>query len=136
MRSSRRREHRGRNAGLGSVAVASLAAGLAVVAFAAPATAGATAKPVLISQAKASMRTENTFDEAHHIIPFKKGTVFTIACNFKGKNILCREHHGAERCVKGQPWLLLSDIFPIIKGRVGASLAYGLTETSHYCKAP
>lgn len=121
---------RGRLAGGVSLIVASLVA----VTLAVPATAGATSKPKLIAEAKARMRSETAYDEAHHIIHFKKGAKFTVTCAFQGRNILCREHHGPERCINGHPWVLLSDEFPVIKGRVGLSLEYGLSESDIYCR--
>lgn len=117
----------------GALAVCGLAACVGAIAFAAP--AGATSKPALIAQAKVVLAQETTFDETHGIIPFKKGTKFVVACSFgPDGNIHCTEHAGPERCVNGKPWLLLSDIFPVIHGRVGGSLAYGLVPTDNYCK--
>jgi hypothetical protein len=113
--------------------VRGLAAGLTAFALVAPATAAA--GPSLIAQARTNMQRETAFDEAHHILSFKRGTKFMIACSVRGQNVLCTEHTGSERCVGGRPWLLLSDIFPIIHGRVGQSLAFGLTITSNYCRA-
>jgi hypothetical protein len=119
--------------GRGSLAVGGLAACLAAAAFVAP--AGAAATPTLIAQAKAGMQREDVTAEAHHTIPFKSGTKFTIACGFHGRNVLlCTEHAGPEQCINGRPWVLLSDLFPVIKGRVGRSLTFGLTVTSNYCR--
>lgn len=128
----RRRPQRGSRRGLGPLAVCGLAACIAAVAFAAP--AGATSKQTLIAQAKVIMRKETAFDELHHIIPYKASTKFVVTCAFGADgNIHCSEHTGPERCVNGRPWILLSDIFPVIDGRVGASLAYGLVPTDNYC---
>jgi hypothetical protein len=103
------------------------------VAFAAPATA--TSKPALIAQAKVIMQKETAIDEKDRIIPYKAGTKFVITCAFgPDGNIHCSEHAGPERCVNGRPWIVLSDIFPVIKGRVGESLAYGLVPTDNYCR--
>jgi hypothetical protein len=137
---TRERQPGRRNIGRGrsSLAVRGLAGGLAasLAAAALVAPAQATTKPALIAQAKAGMQRSNVTAEAHHAIPFKSGTKFTIACGFRGQNILCTEHAGPERCIKGRPWVLISDLFPVIHGRVGESLTYGLlTVTSNYCKA-
>jgi hypothetical protein len=116
-----------------SLALCGLSAYVAAFAFAAP--AGATSKPALIAQAKVVMQKETAFDESHRIIPFKVGTKFVISCSFgPDRNIHCTEHTGPERCVNGRPWVLLSDIFPVIDGKVGSSLAYGLVPTDNYCK--
>jgi hypothetical protein len=109
-----------------------LPAGVAAALLLVPATAGAELS--LIGQAQRNVRIETAFDESHGIIPFKHGTKFTIACSFDGKNIRCTEHSGPERCINGRPWILLIDIFPIIKGHVGESLNYGLVQTDNYCK--
>jgi hypothetical protein len=116
-----------------SLAVGALAASLAAAALAVPAEAAT--KPALIAQAVAGVQRTDVIEEAHHTIPFKSGTKFTITCGFQGENILCNEHAGPEQCVKGRPWILLSDLFPVIKGRVGESLTFGLTVTSHYCQS-
>jgi hypothetical protein len=108
--------------------VASLAAAALVV------PAEAASKPALLAQAKAGMQREDVTAEAHHTIPFKPGTKFTIACGFRGQDILCTEHVGPEQCVKGKPWILVSDLFAVIKGRVGESVTVGLSVTSDYCK--
>jgi hypothetical protein len=119
----------------GSLAVCGLAAGLAAVSFAAPAEATAN-KQSLIAEAKVNMHRETASDESHHIIPYKTGTQFVVTCRFGAdRNIHCSEHTGPERCIKGRPWVLLSDIFPVIDGRVGQSLAYGLVPTDNYCRA-
>jgi hypothetical protein len=133
---TRERQPGPRKAGRGrsSLALRGLAAGLVAAALVAPAEAAA--KPTLIAQATAGMQREDVAAEAHHTIPFKSGTKFTIACGFHGQNIiLCSEHAGLERCSNGRPWVLLSDLFPVIKGRVGQSLTFGLTVTSNYCKS-
>jgi hypothetical protein len=136
---TRERQPGRRNVGRGrsSLAVRGLAGGLAasLAAAALVATAEAATKPALIAQAKAGMQRSDVTAEAHHTIPFKSGTKFTIACGFQGQNILCTEHAGPERCIKGRPWVLISDLFPVIKGRVGESLTYGLLVTSNYCHA-
>jgi hypothetical protein len=111
-----------------------LAASLTTIALAIPATAGATSNAKLISQAKLAMRVETASDEKNRIISDKPSTKFTVNCSITGARILCSEHSGPEACVKGKPWMKLSDLFPIIKGRVGESLAYGLTITDVYCK--
>jgi hypothetical protein len=118
-----------------SLAVGALTTGLAAALAAAALTtsAEATSNSALFAQAKAGMQREDAAAEKHHTIPFKSGTKFTINCGFKGVNILCTEHAGPEKCVKGKPWILLSDLFPVIKGRVGESLTYDLTWTAHYC---
>ncbi len=119
--------------GRGPLVVCGLVACIATMAFAAP--AGATSKPALIAQAKVAMQKETASDEADRIIPYKAGTKFLITCAFgPDGNIHCNEHSGPEKCVKGKPWLLLSDIFPIVNGRVGESLDYGLVPTSNYCR--
>jgi hypothetical protein len=119
--------------GRGAFAVCGLVACIAAMAFAAP--AGATSKPTLIAQAKVIMQQETASDESDHIIPYKAGTKFLVTCAFgPDGNIHCNEHTGPEQCVKGKPWILLSDIFPIIKGRVGGSLDYGLVPAYNYCR--
>ena len=81
------------------------------------------------------MQKETAFDESHHIVDFKRGTKFVIDCGFeKDGNIHCNEYTGPQRCVNGKPWILLSDIFPVIHGKVGQSLEYGLTITDNYCR--
>jgi hypothetical protein len=116
-----------------SIALCGILTSIAAVVFAAP--AGATSKPKLIAQAKMIMHKETASDEADRIIPYKVGTKFVVACKFgPDGNIHCNEHTGQERCVKGRPWLTLSDIFPVIDGRVGGSLAYGLVATDNYCR--
>ena len=119
--------------GRSSLAICGFAACLAAAAVVAPAEAAAT--PTLIAQAKAGMQREDVTAEAHHTIPFKSGTKFTIACAFRRQDLLCTEHAGPERCINGRPWILLSDLFPVIKGRVGQSLTFGLTVTSNYCRS-
>jgi hypothetical protein len=116
-----------------SLALGALAASLATATLVAPAAAAT--KPALLAQAKAGVQQTNAIEEKHHTIPFKSGTKFTISCGFQGEDILCTEHAGPEQCVKGRPWSLLSDLFPVIKGRVGESLTFGLTVTTNYCKA-
>ena len=119
--------------GRSSLAVRGLAAGLVAAAVVAPAEAATT--PTLLAQAKAGMQREDATAEAHHTIPFKSGTKFTIACAFQRQDILCTEHAGPERCINGRPWVLLSDLFAVIKARVGQSLTFGLTVTSNYCRS-
>lgn len=116
----------------GLAVVGGLAAGVATAAFLTPAFAAS--KPALLAKAKVAMRQTNAQEEAKHLIPFKPGTNFTVTCGYRGVNILCTEHTGPERCVKGKPWILLSDLFPVIHGRLGESLTYGLTPTSNYCR--
>jgi hypothetical protein len=128
-----RAQHALARRGRGALAVFGLAACIAMAAFTAPATA--TSKQTLIGQAKVIMGKETAADEAHHIIPYKAGTKFVVACAFgPDGNIHCNEHAGPERCVKGRPWITLSDIFPVIDGSVGQSLAYGLVPTDNYCR--
>jgi hypothetical protein len=115
------------------VAVRSLAATLAVAALAAPVAAAAT--PSLTAQGVAAVQRENAFDEAHHVIPFKRGTKFTIACAVKGQDVLCREHAGPERCINGRPWILLTEEFPILGHKIGRTLLpFGLQQTDEYCR--
>ena len=132
---TRERQPGPRKAGRGrsSLALRGLAAGLVAAAVVAPAEAATT--PTLIAQAKAGMQREDATAEAHHTIPFKSGTKFTIACAFQRQDILCTEHAGPERCINGRPWVLLSDLFAVIKARVGQSLTFGLTVTSNYCRS-
>jgi len=116
-----------------SLALGALAASLAAAAFVVPAEAAT--KPALLAEAKAGVQKTDVIEEKNHTIPFKSGTKFMITCGFQGENILCTEHAGPEQCVKGRPWILLSDLFPVIKGRVGESLTFGVTVTTNYCKA-
>jgi hypothetical protein len=109
------------------------AASFAAIALLLPAAATATSKSKLISEAKLSMRVETKSYETNHLIPYSQSAVFIVDCAITGSRILCREHDGPERCVNGKPWSQLSDIFPIIKGRVGLSLDGGLTTSSVYC---
>jgi hypothetical protein len=96
----------------------------------------ATARPSLVAQARAAVQKANATEEAQHTIPFKRGTNFTIACSLRDQNhnVLCKEHAGSEACIKNQPWILLSDDFPIINGRLGSSTTIGLDSTYTYCK--
>ena len=125
--------------GRSSLAVRGLAATLAAAAVVSPAVAfvspaAAATKSSLLAQGKAAMLQTNATEESHHTIPFKRGTNFTIACALQGTNVvLCREHSGPERCVGSRPWILLTDLFPIIHGRLGESLTAGLTWTYDYC---
>ncbi len=81
------------------------------------------------------MAAETKAEEKDHILRYKQSTVFTDNCNVTRGHVLCREHAGPQRCVKGKPWTQISDIFPVIKGRVGLSLTDGaLIITSVYCK--
>jgi hypothetical protein len=112
----------------------SVAASCAALALLVPAVATATSRSKLISEAKLSMRVETKSFVAHHLIPYKTSTTFVVHCTIMaGGHILCREHHGPARCVNGKPWTQLSDIFPVIKGRVGLSLDGGPTASSVYC---
>jgi hypothetical protein len=135
----RQPEHRNFGGGLRWLAVRGLAAGLAAAAFVAPAAtalvspAAAATKPSLLVQAAAAVVQTDAKEEADHTIPFKKGTKFAITCTARGTNIACSEHSGPERCVNKQPWILLTDVFPVINGRLGESLTYGLTWTYLYC---
>jgi hypothetical protein len=126
-----RKAARGRASLAVGAIVGSLAATIAAAALVTPAQAAS--KAALLAQAKAGMVREDASAEKHHTIPFKAGTKFTISCRFQGVNILCTEHSGPEQCVKGKPWILLSDLFPVINGKVGESLTYDLTWTAHYC---
>ena len=111
-----------------------VAASCAALALLVPAVAIATSRSKLISEAKLSMRVETKSFEAHHLIPYKQSTTFVIHCQtVTGGHILCREHHGPARCVNGKPWTQFSDIFPVIKGRVGDSLDGGPIASSVYC---
>jgi hypothetical protein len=113
-----------------------LAVSFASIAALVPAAATATSKSKLISEAKASMAAETKAEEKDRIIPYKQSAVFTVNCSVSRGHVLCREHVGPKRCVNGKPWMELSDIFPVIKGRVGLSLTDGaLVVTSVYCKA-
>lgn len=81
------------------------------------------------------MQRETVAAEKHHTIPFKSGTKFTVNCALKGSTaILCSEHAGPEKCVNGKPWILVSDLFAVIKGKVGQSITVGLSVTSVSCK--
>jgi hypothetical protein len=112
----------------------SVAASCAALALLVPAVATATSKSKLISEAKLSMRVETKSFEKHHLIPYKTSTTYVIHCTTQaGSHIICREHHGPARCVNGKPWTQFSDIFPVIKGRVGDSLDGGPTASSVYC---
>ncbi len=126
-----------RNPGRGSRhlrILCSLVASFAALALLVPVAAMATSKSKLISEAKLSMRVETKSYETNHLIPYKQSDTFIVNCaTITGHRILCREHHGPDRCVNGKPWTQLSDIFPIIKGRVGLSLDGGLTTSSVYC---
>jgi hypothetical protein len=115
-------------------AICILAASFAALALLVPAAATATSKSKLISEAKVSMRVETKSYETHHLIPYKQSATFIVNCSVTGNRVLCREHHGPERCVNGKPWTQLSDIFPVIKGRVGLSLTGGLIISSVYCR--
>jgi hypothetical protein len=124
--SGQRRVRRGTR----SLAVRGLAATVAAAALVAPAAAAA--GPSLIAQAKAAVQRQNALDEARHIIPFKRGTKFTITCAIKGDNVLCKEHAGPEQCINGRPWILLSDEFVIVGHQIrGGTL--GLVLTYNYC---
>ncbi len=130
-----------RKAGRGhsSLAVRGLAASLAAAVILAPAAAvfvspaAAATNSSLLVQAKAAVLQTDATEEAHKTIPFKRGTKFTVACGVRGTNVLCTEHSGPERCVNNHPWIQLTDVFPIIKGRLGESLTYGLSWTYLYC---
>jgi hypothetical protein len=126
-----------RNAGRGRRArrvLCSVAASCAALTLLVPAVATATSKSKLISEAKLSMRVETKSYEKHHLIPYKQSTTFIVNCTLlTGSRVRCREHHGPARCVNGKPWTQLSDIFPVIKGRVGLSLEGGPTTSSVYC---
>lgn len=112
----------------------SLALSFAAIAFVVPAAATATSKSKLISEAKYSMHVETRTEEKQHLVPFNKSAVFTVGCKVTGDRVLCSEHSGPQTCVKGsKPVTELSDIFPVIKGKVGESLNFGLTVSSVYC---
>ena len=111
-----------------------LAVSFASIAALVPAVATATSNAKLISEAKAGMAVETKAEEKEHILRYKQSTVFTVNCSVARGRVLCREHAGPQRCVKGKPWTQISDIFPVIKGRVGESLTDGaLIVTSIYC---
>jgi len=134
MSERRRKSGRVRSSLAVRVFAASLAATVvspAVFAFVSPAAA-ATSQSLLV-QAKAAVQQTDATEEAHKTIPFKRGTNFTITCGVRGTNVLCTEHSGPERCVNNKPWIMLTDEFPIIKGKLGESLTYGLTWTYIYC---
>jgi hypothetical protein len=119
-----------RRCGLSSLAVAVLTMAAVVT------PAQAASKQKLVAQAKVTMQKENAAAEKRHQIPFKPGTKFTITCAIRyGVDILCSEHVGAEKCVKGQPWVLITDLFPILHGRLGESLNERLSPTLNYCKS-
>ena len=98
-----------------------------------PAAATATSRAKLISEAKLSMRVETKQEEKQHLIPYGKSAVFVVSCKVNGDRVLCDEHTGAEKCVNHKAWTEISDIFPVIKGRVGESLNFGLTISKVYC---
>jgi hypothetical protein len=106
---------------------------LASIAALAPAAATATSNAKLFDQAKAAMKVETRAEEKLHIIPYKRSAVFTISCSRTLDRIRCREHTGPARCAKGKPLTELTDIYPIIKGRVGLSLFGALVVSSAYC---
>jgi hypothetical protein len=99
-----------------------------------PAAATASSNAKLISEGKLAMRVETKQEEKQHLIPFKQSAVFVVGCKVNGDRVLCTEHSGPEKCVKGKPWTNISDLFPVIKGRIGESLNFGLTVTNIYCK--
>jgi hypothetical protein len=106
----------------------------AAIAALVPAAATATSNAKLISEAKTAMTTETKAEEKLHILRYKQSAVFTDSCSVAQERVLCREHSGPESCVNGKPWTEISDIFPVIKGRVGESLTDGaLIVTSVYC---
>jgi hypothetical protein len=112
----------------------SLVASFAALALLVPGAAMATSKSKLISEAKLSMRVETKSFEARHLIPYSGSTTFIVNCTtIAGSRIRCREHHGPARCVNSKPWTELTDIFPVIKGRVGVSLDGGPITSSVYC---
>jgi hypothetical protein len=111
-----------------------LVAGFSAAALVLPVVA--TAQPSLLAQAKTAVQKANASEEAHHTIPFKRGTDFAITCSIADRhhNVLCTEHAGPEACIKNQPWISLSDDFPIIDGRLGSSTIIELDLTYTYCK--
>ena len=111
-----------------------LAVSFASIAALVPAAATANSNAKLISEGKLAMRVETKQEEKEHLIPFKQSAVFIIGCKVHGNRVLCSEHSGPEKCVKGKPWMDISDLFPVIKGRIGESLNFGLTVTSIYCR--
>jgi hypothetical protein len=135
----RERESGQRSRRRGSFAVRGFAASLAAATFVAPAAfpfvyqAEAATTATLLAQAKVAVQQTDAVEEAHRTIPFKKGTSFTIACGVRGTNVLCTEHSGPERCVNDKPWIMLTDEFPILKGKLGESLTFGLRWTYIYC---
>lgn len=119
-----------RRCGLTSLAVALLAVATVI------APAQAASKHALLAQATVRMQKENASAEAHREIPFKPGAKFEITCEVRfGVDVLCTEHVGPETCVKGRPWVLITDLFPIIHGRIGQSLNERLSPTLNYCKS-
>jgi len=127
--------HEAKTGSIRRYALSSLAvAFIAVATVVAPAQAAS--KQALVAQAKVTVQKEDVTAEKNHSIPFKPGTKFTITCGLRfGVDILCTEHAGPETCVKGRPWLLISDLFPILHGRLGTSLTERLTPTLNYCKS-
>jgi hypothetical protein len=98
-----------------------------------PAAATATSNAKLISEAKVSMRLETKAEEKHHLIPYRQSTAFTISCSKDLDHIRCTEHTGPASCVKGKRLTKLTDIYAVIKGRVGVSLIGGLIVSTVYC---
>ncbi len=105
----------------------------ASIAALAPAAATATSNAKLFTEAKAYMRVETKAEEKQHIIPYKQSTVFAISCSRTLDRIKCREHTGPTKCAKHKPLTQLTDIYPIIKGRVGLSLFGSLVVSIVYC---
>lgn len=110
-----------------------LAVSFASIAALAPAAATATTNAKLFTEAKAAMKIETRAEEKLHIIPYKQSAVFTVSCSRSRDHITCREHTGPTKCARRKPLTVLSDIFPIIKGRVGLSLLGALVVSSVYC---
>jgi hypothetical protein len=99
----------------------------------APVAANANSNAKLFAEAKASMNTETKAEEKLHIIHYKKSAVFTVSCSRLENRIKCEEHTGPARCAKHKPLTELTDIYPIIKGRVGVSLFGALVVSFVYC---
>jgi hypothetical protein len=105
----------------------------AAIAAVAPVAATATSNAKLFAEAKASMRIETRAEEKLHIIPYKRSAVFAVSCSRTLDRIKCREHTGPAKCAKHKPLTQLTDIYPIIKGRVGYSLFGSLVVSIVYC---
>lgn len=99
----------------------------------APVAADANSNAKLFAEAKASMNAETKVEEKLHIIRYKKSAVFKVSCSRLQDRIKCEEHTGPTRCARHKPLTELTDIYPIIKGRVGVSLFGALVVSVVYC---